>query len=223
MFSTYPRTRCAPFERAATDRLTTPRATSDGIVTSRKEVRGPRKSAYWTVRSAPGGRSNSSTSRVPQWKAPSISVRRANSLVARQVWDSPRAALSNSSAADSGMSEPIEKIPIPLVVRGSAILALPLAAPEPLGKGGGTNNAPCTPAMRACDGPLKSASTIATRRPRARRAPARWSVNVLLPTPPLPEPTATRWRTAANPSVMRARCSATCSRTLDPPSPTMSW
>ena len=45
-----------PFDRAATERATTPRATSEGIVTSRNDVRGPRKSAYWTVRSAPGGR-----------------------------------------------------------------------------------------------------------------------------------------------------------------------
>ena len=47
-----------PFDRAATERATTPRDTSEGIVTSRNEVRGPRKSAYCTVRSAPGGRSN---------------------------------------------------------------------------------------------------------------------------------------------------------------------
>ena len=132
--------------------------------------------------------------------------------MARHVWDSPCAALSNSSAFDSGTSEPIEKTPIPLLVRGSATLWLP-----------GTNSAPWTPAMRACEGPLKSASRIAIRSPRARRAPARCSVKVLLPTPPLPEPTATRWRTPASPSVMRVRCSATCSRILDPPSPTMSW
>ena len=57
--------------------------------------------------------------------------------------------------------------------------------------------------MRACEGPLKSASRIAIRSPRARSAPARCSVSVLLPTPPLPEPTATRCRTPASPSVMR--------------------
>jgi hypothetical protein len=77
--------------------------------------------------------------------------------------------------------------------------------------------------MHACEGPLKSASRIAIRSPRARRAPARCSVNVLLPTPPLPEPTATSWRTPASSSVMRVRCSPTCSRILDPPSPAMSW
>ena len=76
--------------------------------------------------------------------------------------------------------------------------------------------------MRACEGPLKSASRMATRSPRTARALARWNVNVLLPTPPLPDPTATRWRTPASPSAIRARCSTTCSRTLDPPSPTMS-
>ena len=43
--------------------------------------------------------------------------------MARQVWDSPCAALSNSSASDSGISEPIEKTPIPLLVRGSATLS----------------------------------------------------------------------------------------------------
>ena len=212
MFSTYPRRRLGPFDRAATERATTPRATSEGIVTSTNEVRGPRKSAYWTVRSAPGGRSNISRSSAPHSKDPRISPRRANSLVARHVWDSPCAALSNSSASDSGIIEPIEKTAIPFVVRGSATLWLP-----------GTNSAPWTPAMRACEGPLKSASRIAIRSPLARRAPARCSVKVLLPTPPLPEPTATRWRTPASPSVMRVRCSATCSRTLDPPSPTMSW
>ena len=51
------------------------------------------------------------------------------------------------------------------LVRGSATLWLP-----------GTNSAPWTPAMRACDGPLKSASRIAIRSPRARSAPARCSV-----------------------------------------------
>ena len=85
--------------------------------------------------------------------------------MARHVWDSPCAALSNSSASDSGISEPIEKTAIPFVVRGSATLWLP-----------GTNSAPWTPAMRACEGPLKSASRIAIRSPRARRAPARCSV-----------------------------------------------
>ena len=74
--------------------------------------------------------------------------------MARHVWDSPCAALSNSSASDSGISEPIEKTPIPLLVRGSATLWLP-----------GTNSAPWTPAMRACEGPLKSASRIAIRKP----------------------------------------------------------
>ena len=80
----------------------------------------PRNSAYWTVRSAPGGRSNMSRSSAPHSKEPRISPRRANSLVARQVCDSPGAALSNSSDADSGTSVPIEKTPIPLLVRGSA-------------------------------------------------------------------------------------------------------
>ena len=163
-----------PFDSAATERATTPRATSEGIVTSRNEVRGPRKSAYWTVRSAPGGRSNISRSSAPHSKDPRISPRSANSLVARHVCDSPCAALSNSSASDSGISEPIEKTPIPLLVRGSATLWLP-----------GTNSAPWTPAMRACEGPLKSASRIAIRSPRARSAPARCSVKVLLPTPAL--------------------------------------
>ena len=212
MFSTYPRTGFGPFDSAATERATTPRDTSDGIVTSTNEVCDPRKSAYWTVRSAPGGRSNISMSSAPHSTDARISPRRANSLVARHVCDSPCAVDSNSRAFDSGISEPIEKTPIPFLVRGSAIFFVP-----------GTNNAPWRPAMRACEGPLKSASRMATRSPRARRAPARCSVNVLLPTPPLPEPTATRWRTPASPSVMRARCSATCSRTLDPPSPTMSW
>ena len=114
--------RLGPFDSAATERATTPRDTSDGIVTSRNEVLGPRKSAYWTVRSAPGGRSNISRSSAPHSKEPRISPRSANSLVARQVWDSPCAALSNSSDSDSGTSVPIEKTPIPLLVRGSATL-----------------------------------------------------------------------------------------------------
>ncbi len=223
MFSTYPRRRLGPFDSAATERATTPRATSEGIVTSRNEVRGPRKSAYWTVRSAPGGRSNISRSSSPHSNDPRISPSSANSRVARHVCDSPCATLSNSSASDSGMSEPVEKTPMPLAVRGSATLGRPLAAPKPAGEGGGTKTACCTPAMRACDGPLKSASRIAIRSPRARSAPARCSVRVLLPTPPLPEPTATRWRTPASPSVMRVRCSATCSRMREPPSPAMSW
>src|SRR6476646_3578298 len=130
--------RLRPFDSAATERATTPRETSEGIVTSTNEVRGPRKSAYWTVRSAPGGRSNISRSSAPHSKDERISLRRENSFVARQVWDSPCAALSNSSDSDSGISEPIEKTPIPFVVRGSATLWLPLAAPKPLGEGGGT-------------------------------------------------------------------------------------
>src|SRR6185503_2873049 len=161
-------------------------------------------------------------SSAPHSKPPRISPSSANSFVARQVCDSPCAVLSKSSADDSGISEPIENTPIPLLVRGSATLP-PLAPPKPFGEGGGMKTASWTPAMRACEGPLKSASRIATRRPRARSAPARCRVNVLLPTPPLPDPMATRWRTPASPSAMRARCSATCSRILDPPSPTMSW
>ena len=138
------------------------------------------------------------------------------------VWDSPCAALSNSSASDSGISEPIEKTAIPFAGPRERDLLAAACLAEALGQGGGTT-APWTPAIRACEGPLKSASRIAIRSPRARRAPARCSVKVLLPTPPLPEPTATMCRTAASPSVMRVRCSATCSRILDPPSPTMSW
>ena len=38
-------------------RDTTPRDTSEGIVTSTKAAAAPRNSAYWKVRSAPGGRS----------------------------------------------------------------------------------------------------------------------------------------------------------------------
>ena len=191
--------RLGPFDSAATERATTPRATSDGIVTSRNEVLGPRNSAYWTVRSAPGGRSTMSRSSAPHSKEPRISPRSANSLVARQVWDSPAAALSNSSDSDSGISEPIEKTAMPLLLRGSVAMRLPPGAPTPLGDAGGTNTAPWTPAMRAWEGPLKSASRIAIRSPLARSAPARCSVRVLLPTPPLPEPTATSWRTAGQP------------------------
>ena len=75
---------------------------------------GPRKSAYWTVRSAPGGKSNIGESRAPHSKAPRISPRRENSLVARHVCDSPGAALSKSSASDSGsVSHREDRDPVP--------------------------------------------------------------------------------------------------------------
>ena len=101
--------------------------------------------------------------------------------------------------SDSGMSDPIEKTEIPFTVRGS----------EP-SLAAGNKHAPSTPAMRACEGPLKSASRIAIRRPADATRP-RDSVKVLLPTPPLPEPTATRWRT---PATLRdaSPLLATCSR-----------
>ena len=203
------------FDRAATERATTPRATSEGIVTSRNEVRDPRKSAYWTVRSAPGGRSNISRSSAPHSKAPRISLEQSElprgaprvGLALRRALELERLRLRDHRAHREDPDPVLRPRERDLVAAAGA----------------GTNSDPWTPAMRACEGPLKSASRIAIRSPRARRAPARCSVKVLLPTPPLPEPTATRWRTPASPSVMRARCSATCSRTLDPPSPTMSW
>ena len=77
--------------------------------------------------------------------------------------------------------------------------------------------------MRACVGPLKSASTMATLSPRAATAEARARVTVLLPTPPFPDPTATRCFTWDSARPIRSFCSATCSRMFEPPSPTMSW
>ena len=95
---------------------TTPRDTSDGMVTSRNEVRGPRKSAYCTVRSAPGGRIEHQQIEPPTRTIRGSPSRRANSLVARHVCESPGAALSNSSAADSGITEPIENTAMPFLV-----------------------------------------------------------------------------------------------------------
>ena len=84
------------------ERATTPRETSDGIVTRRKDVSGPRNSANWRVRSAPGGRSNRSTSSFPHATEARTSPKAANSFVARQVCDSPDATDAKSSAWDSG-------------------------------------------------------------------------------------------------------------------------
>ena len=85
----------------------------------------------------------------------------------------------------------------------------------------GTNSALCTCHARL-EGAFKSAFSIEIRSPRARRAPATCAVRQrALADPPLPEPTATRWRTPVSPSVMRVHCSITRSRTREPPSPTM--
>ena len=77
------------FARAATDRATTPRETSEGIVTRTNDVSVPRYSANCSVRSAPGGRSKRRMSSFPQATDARTSPSAANSLVARQVWDSP--------------------------------------------------------------------------------------------------------------------------------------
>jgi hypothetical protein len=77
--------------------------------------------------------------------------------------------------------------------------------------------------MRACVGPLKSASRIATERPLATSAEAKVRVTVLFPTPPFPEPIATRWRTLESARAIRSRCSRTCPKTFEPPSPIISW
>src|SRR4029079_2930713 len=113
---------------------------------------------YWRVRSAPGGRSNSSRSSAPHSKPPRISPSSANSFVARQVCDSPCAVLSKSSADDPGIGEPIENTPIPLLVRGSATLP-PLAPPKPFGDDGGTKTASLTPAIRGSEGAVTAAHT----------------------------------------------------------------
>ena len=113
-----------PFDRAATERATTPRDTSDGIVTSTNEVRGPEEIG---VLDGPlGARREIEHQEIelsPLEGPEDLAEERRTPVVARHVWDSPCAALSKSSASDSGTSEPIEKTPIPLVVRGSATLS----------------------------------------------------------------------------------------------------
>jgi len=199
-------------DKAETDRATTPRETSEGMVTSTNDVSSPRNSANCKVRSAPGGRSKSNTSSFPQATDARTSPNAANSFVARQVWDSPWLTDAKSSASDSGRNAPTEKTETPSRDLGSAIPSAP-----------GTGTAPRSPVMRACVGPLKSASTIATLNPRAANAAARARVTVLFPTPPFPDPTATRWRTFASARLIRSFCSPTCSRMFEPPSPAMSW
>ena len=196
MFSTYPRTRFGPFDSAATERATTPRATSEGIVTSRNEVRGPRKSAYWTVRSAPGGRSNSSRSSVPHSNdAEDLAEERELPGGAPRVGLAAAPRSRTRATPTPGSASPARR----RRCRSWSAAARPCSGCR------ARTAPPWTPAMRACEGPLKSASRMAIRSPRARRAPARCSVSVLLPTPPLPEPTATRCRTPASPSAIRLR------------------
>jgi hypothetical protein len=68
------------------------------------------------------------------------------------------------------MSEPVEKTPMPLAVRGERDPGAAACRAEARSEGGGTKTACCTPAMRACDGPLKSASRIAIRSRGPQRA-----------------------------------------------------
>ena len=132
--------------------------------------------------------------------------------MARQTYESPLDTLSKSTASDSGKSAPIDTTPMPLAVFGGTSPFAP-----------GTIGAPRSPAMRACDGPFRSASRIATRAPSPRNASASCMVSVLLPTPPLPEPTATRWRTSARLSAICDFFATTWPMTSEPPSPAMSW
>jgi len=66
---------------------------------------------------------------------------------------------------------------------------------------------------RASDGPFKSASRTPTRRPILRNEKAAWSVIVLFPTPPFPEPISKIFLHNERRSLTRPRCSRTCFRT----------
>ena len=100
MFSITPSVTFRVRRRAAADRATTPCARAVGMETRTKRAPGPRTSAYWSVRSAPGGRSTRRTSRRPQSTRPSNCWNRLNSRVARQTWESPRATLTKSRSSD---------------------------------------------------------------------------------------------------------------------------
>ncbi len=54
-----PRTRLGVLSSASIERATTPLATSEGMPTRTNRASGPSSSAYWTIRSTPGGRSTS--------------------------------------------------------------------------------------------------------------------------------------------------------------------
>src|SRR5262245_36342865 len=81
---------------------------------------------------------------------------------------------------------------------------------------------PRTPSILAIEGPLRSASSTPTRQPFDAHAAARLAVTVDLPTPPLPDTTATTKRTASSRRLSLACCSPTWATTSEPPSPTMS-
>jgi hypothetical protein len=76
--------------------------------------------------------------------------------------------------------------------------------------------------MAAIEGPFRSASSTATRAPASAKAPARLAVIEDLPTPPLPETTATTAFTSRSRCPSRACWASTWPTMFEPPSPPMS-
>ena len=72
-----------------------------------------------------------------------------------------------------------------------------------------TSRAPRAPRIFAMDGPLRSASRTATRQPSRVKAQASPAVIVDLPTPPLPETTATMKRIGSRRRRSRSSCAPT--------------
>ena len=212
MFSTRPSTGAFAWAAIVIDLRTTRCATSDGIVTTIVPDSTGSSDATVMRRSVPGGRSSRRTSSAPH----AVSVRNSRSALAsiapRHVCDSACVGASHTSGASSeGSSRSMDITRTPSAPSGGATPSAP-----------STSRRPRTPSIVAIVGPLRSASSTPTRRPSSAQHAARLAVSDDLPTPPLPETTATTARTSASRARMRACCSLTCPAMLEPPSPAMS-
>ena len=122
----------------------------------------------------------------------------------------PRPRSRTRASADSGTERPPR--------RRDAVAAARHRSPS----SAGDERHSLTPAMRAWVGPLKSASRMATRRPAAAQRGGEMQRQRALADPALAGADGDEMAHAGEPSVDRARrCSATCSTTPEPPSPTM--
>src|SRR5215470_12021899 len=212
MFSTSPRTGAFVCRATVIDLRTIRCETSDGIVTTIVPANAGTSEATVARRSVPGGRSMISASSSPHAVSAMNSRSAWASIVPRQVCASAWVGASHvRGEASEGSRRSIDMTRTPSAERGGST-APPLTV----------SAWPRTPSILAIDGPLRSASSTTTRQPEACHVAARFAVTVDLPTPPLPETTATTKRTSARRRCRRACCSPTWATTSDPPSPTMS-
>ena len=173
MFSMIPSTGMLTFSNMATPRRASMSARSCGVETITAPASGALCAIVSWTSPVPGGMSTIRQSRSPQATSRS-------SWVIADITIGPR----QTTGASSSIIKPIEITFTPWATGGIRKLR-------------STFGFSVRPNRRGAEGPNTSASSSPTRQPSSAIATARLAATVDLPTPPLPEATATIWRTPA--------------------------